>query len=69
MAACPAQWTRRACPPLMRAAWNGHTEVVKALIDAGAPVNDSSDDGKSALDYAMEGEHPEIVRLLRAYGA
>jgi len=53
----------------MRAAWNGHTEVVKALIDAGAPVNDSSDDGKSALDYAMEGEHPEIVRLLRAYGA
>ena len=41
----------------------------EALIDAGAPVNDSSDDGKSALDYAMEGEHTEIVRLLRAYGA
>lgn len=53
----------------MRAAWNGHQEVVRLLIDAGAPLSESDGTGKSALDYAVQGGHGEIARVLRAFGA
>ena len=53
----------------MRAAGGGHTEVVQALIAAGADVNARDYGGGTALmDAAGEG-HVEIVRDLIAAGA
>jgi len=53
----------------MRAAWNGHIEVVRLLIDAGSPLSGTDDKGNSALDYAEQGGHREIARILKAFGA
>ena len=53
----------------MRAAWNGHQDVVRVLIDAGTPLAETDGVGKSALDYAIEGGHRDIARVLRALGA
>ncbi len=58
---------------LMRAAEQGHLEVVRALIAAGADVNTGLSSGGSAmigitaLWYAIKADHPDIVaELLRA---
>jgi len=55
--------------PLMRAAWNGHIEVMRLLIDAGSQLSGTDDKGNSALDYAEQGGHREIARILKAFGA
>lgn len=54
--------------PLSVAANSGHTEVVKYLLEVGAPVNQSSSDGMTALHRASDTSRHEIVKLLITNG-
>jgi ankyrin repeat protein len=56
-------------PPLVYAAFNGHAEVVRFLLEHGAPVNLPSDSGLTALMAAARGGHEDVVRLLVDKGA
>ncbi|MDI2127608.1 ankyrin repeat domain-containing protein [Yinghuangia seranimata] len=61
----PDGWT-----PLVLAAYFGHTEVVRALLAAGASTAPSIHDGTvNALGVAEERGHATIARLLRDHGA
>ncbi len=54
--------------PLMIAAMKGNIEAVKVLLEAGADANAVNKmDNKTALDYAKEMKHKEIVKLLEAH--
>jgi ankyrin repeat protein len=58
--------------PLHCAAWKGHAEVVKILLDAGAEVNARSQNehyGDTALHAAAHGNQKDVVRILIARGA
>ncbi len=55
--------------PLQTASENGHTKIVKALIGAGADVDEKSKDGKTALDFAIENKHSEIIEILSSVKA
>lgn len=46
---------------LMEASMDGHVEVTKALLNAGAPVNLLSDTFESPLTLAACGGHTELV--------
>jgi ankyrin repeat protein len=48
---------------------SGSTELVKLILDAGAPVNDVESLDETALHVAAEDDRVEIVRLLLAAGA
>eukprot|EP00986_Skeletonema_menzelii_P002420 scaffold652_cov142-Skeletonema_menzelii.AAC.7 len=50
--------------PLMVAAQNGHVDVCRILLDAGAPWNALDRYGKCAGNWAQENEHWEVVNLL-----
>ena len=54
---------------MMVAAWRGHTDTVKALLDAGANVNAQDGDGETALSLAMKEGHTETANALRNAGA
>ena len=54
---------------LMIASHDGHTEVVKLLLDKGAQVNMQGKDGGSALMIASQNGHTEVVKLLLDKGA
>ena len=54
---------------LMAASWEGHAEVVKELLAAGANVNTRARDGRTALMFASYHGHPEVVKLLLKAGA
>ncbi len=54
---------------LMRTAWAGLTNVVKALLTEGADVNLDDRDGDNSLWDARDGNHPEIAALLIEAGA
>lgn len=55
---------------LMLASRDGHTEIVKLLIDAGALVNtETYEHGYTALYLASMKGHLEVVKLLIANGA
>ena len=51
----------------MRAAWNGHTDTVKALLEAGADVGLRDKSGRTALDYASDLGYQDIILLLRPH--
>lgn len=57
--------------PLCAAACWGHTEAVHALLTHGADPNMHEDHGtgRSPLDWAIDGPHPEAIALLTAAGA
>jgi ankyrin repeat protein len=49
---------------LMNVAAKGYTQIVKLFLDSGADVHAKTKAGKTALDYAREKGHPEVVILL-----
>lgn len=55
--------------PLTRASNYGHTEIVNALIEAGADINYvNKENGATALIYAINRERIDIVKLLLQKG-
>ena len=50
--------------PLMLAAQNGHMDICRVLLEAGAPWNALDRYGKCAGNGAQENEHWEVVNLL-----
>jgi len=54
---------------LMCAAWDGHTDTVKQLLDKGVNVHVKYTDGKTALEYAKERNYTQIVELLKQHEA
>ncbi|MGD9008489.1 MAG: ankyrin repeat domain-containing protein, partial [Desulfobacteraceae bacterium] len=48
--------------PLMRAAKGGHQETLRILLQNGADVHLRNKEGKTALDYAKDGD---IRRMLQ----
>lgn len=54
---------------LIRAARHGKTAVVETLLENGIQLNEKDAGGNTALDWARENHHHDIVRLLRRYGA
>ena len=54
---------------LMAASCEGHNEVVRLLLDAGAETNLAATDGYNALILASRKGHNEVVRLLLDAGA
>lgn len=55
--------------PLIAAAAEGKADLVRLLIAHGAEVNVQSTDGKTALDWAREKGHDDVVAVLRERGA
>ena len=51
--------------PLIIAARNGRSEIVRQLLLAGAQREHRDSDGKTALDWALVNHHEEIVEMLR----
>jgi ankyrin repeat protein len=49
----------------MRAAWNGHEDIVAALVAGGADIHAVDDRGITALQRAGAENEQSIVRLLR----
>ena len=60
---------KRADYDLTRAASNGNAEIVKLLLDAGASVNASNEQGKTPLMFASETGAVEVVKLLLEHNA
>jgi ankyrin repeat protein len=54
---------------LMIAAVNGHVDIVKMLLEAGADPRKENKDGKRALELAEEAGQPGVVALLRETSA
>jgi len=55
--------------PLLLATRNGHTDVVRLLLDHGADPEAYDEVGRSPLYRALEGGHTKITKLLRDHGA
>ncbi|HSE21112.1 MAG TPA: ankyrin repeat domain-containing protein [Pyrinomonadaceae bacterium] len=55
--------------PLMRAALDGETETVKALLSRGADVNAQNREGRTALMFAVINLHTSTVETLLRFGA
>ena len=55
--------------PLWIASQNGHLEVVRLLVDAGADKDKAHNDGWTPLHRACFKGHVEVVRLLVEAGA
>ncbi|MEU1124862.1 ankyrin repeat domain-containing protein [Streptomyces sp. NPDC005899] len=57
--------------PLCAAACWGHTETIRQLLAHGADPNLREDlgTGRSPLDWANNGPHPDTAEILRAAGA
>ena len=55
--------------PLHLAAWQGHVDIVRLLLDRGADVNARGDGGRTPLHYAAYWGHLDVVELLIEEGA
>ena len=56
---------RKGLTPLMYAAMNGHVDTVRQLLKHGALPETKNKDGKTALDLAVEKDHPEIAEIVQ----
>ncbi|XP_063965688.1 ankyrin-2-like isoform X1 [Lytechinus pictus] len=54
---------------LHKASIRGHLKVVRALVEAGADIEITTDDGHTPLHYAVEGDEPAVVNYLIEKGA
>ena len=54
--------------PLATAAMHGQLEVCRVLLQAGADPNAPSQNGWTALDWALQAEQHEVADLLRQHG-
>lgn len=52
---------------LQVAAHQGHAAIVKLLLQAGASVNASDNDGDTCLHYAAFGNQPEVRKESKVY--
>jgi ankyrin repeat protein len=52
--------------PLMLAAWEGHVQAVRLLLELGADPERRADQGVTARAAAREKGHEEVLRLLEA---
>lgn len=55
--------------PLIAAAFNGHSAVAFALLTAGADIDATNVQGRTALHLAADQNHPDVVALLCQSGA
>ncbi len=58
--------------PLHCAAWKGHAEVVRVLLDAGADINDHNNNdhwGTTPLHAAAHGNQLQVAEVLMSRGA
>ena len=55
--------------PLIHAAWKGHADVVRLLLDNGAYVDHRDNAGQTALHLATGYKHNDVVKLLIEAGA
>lgn len=53
---------------LFWAAWRGHEEIAKLLIDYGAKVNATNKYGETPLRYARDHKHEAVAKLLLERG-
>ena len=56
---------------IFQAAKNGHLQITKNLVQSTkikVEINAISNEGKTALNYALDETHPDIVKVLRANG-
>ena len=53
--------------PLMRASEVGNVECVKILLASGANALHKTDEGFTALDWAIKYKHPAVEAVLRAH--
>lgn len=58
-----------ASTPLMEAAQEGHVELVKYLLEAGADVNAQTGTGDTALTFCCENGHTDVADILLKYNA
>jgi ankyrin repeat protein len=52
--------------PLHTAAARGNLEAATLLLQHGANINATTKDGKTAISYAEERNHPDMVEFLKA---
>ena len=57
--------TNKGSTPLMVASYNGHPEVVRVLLAAGADKDLRNKKGQTALDYAIRKNKDACAALLR----
>ena len=55
--------------PLMSAAHSGNLSLVKLLLKYVNNVNEEDKEGNTALYYAVENSHLEVVKVLHEHGA
>ncbi len=56
----------RGLSPLRTAAWFGHANIVRMLLDNGAdPMSEHPETGKTALDHAVEQGHRDVAEMLQ----
>lgn len=59
----------RGMTDLMVAAGSGHSQAVKILLENKASLHAITNNGFTALDFARNQNHTDIVKLLEQYGA
>ena len=55
--------------PLMAASEDGNKDIVKLLLAQGADIHARTNDGKTALSFAVEKGHNDVATLLKDHGA